>query len=308
MMRENILRTLLYYDIFGHPLKPEEVFTFIPKNSIPKPEVIKMIRTFSADSSSEFAFKDGYIYVKPNDHYVERRRSREKYSRKMWLAARFVTHIIKRFPFVRAVFITGSLSKNSSTNASDLDFMIVTSSGRLWVSRTLLMLFKKVFLLNSYKYFCLNYFISERNLEIPERNIFTATEIAYLKATFNTGLLWEFIRANSWIKNYFPNYEFFDPGLHNAGFKVNNRKSILQKLLEIPFRGRLGSKLDHYFKDLTSQYWNKKYYNLDESERSQMFTTTPEVSKAHPANMQKLILSSYLKRLQTFQLEPFADG
>jgi hypothetical protein len=120
--------------------------------------------------------------------------------------------------------------------------------------------------------------------------------------------LWEFIRANSWIKNYFPNYEFFDPGLHNAGFKVNNRKSILQKLLEIPFRGRLGSKLDHYFKDLTSQYWNKKYYNLDESERSQMFTSTPEVSKAHPANMQKLILSSYLKRLQTFQLEPFADG
>jgi len=120
--------------------------------------------------------------------------------------------------------------------------------------------------------------------------------------------LYEFIRVNSWIKDYFPNYEFFDPQLHGAGFEVNNRSSLLQRLLELPLKGRLGSKLDRYFRNLTSGYWKRKYNDLDELERSQMFTTTSEVSKAHPHNMQKLILSSYRERLQAFKLNINTDG
>src|SRR5207253_11478070 len=129
-----------------------------------------------------------------------KRIEKEKHSKKMWRMAAMMTHIIKRFPFVRAVMITGSLSKNSSDKRSDLDFMIITEPKRLWIARTILMLFKKIFLFNSYKYFCLNYYITSDNLEIEEKNIFTATEIAYVKATYNTRLMEDFIKANMWIK------------------------------------------------------------------------------------------------------------
>jgi predicted nucleotidyltransferase len=101
----------------------------------------------------------------------------------MWKLAGIVTHVIKRFPFVRGVFVTGSLSKNSSDSSSDLDFMVITRKGRLWIARTLLMLFKKIFLLNSYKYFCINFLLSEDNLEIEDKNVFTATEVMTVKAT-----------------------------------------------------------------------------------------------------------------------------
>ena len=302
-VKENILRTLLYYDIFSHPLKPEEIFIFLPQNSVPKNEIIKLIKDLSTDSDSKFAECSGYVYVKPNEHYIEIRRKKEKCSRRMWRMARIMTHIIKRFPFVKAVFISGSLSKNSSEEISDIDFMVVTKSGRLWVARTFLMIFKKIFLLNSYKYFCLNYFITEDNLEIKFKNVFTATEVAYIKSTFNTELMNEFVMANKWIKEYFPNYKFLDPYLHSAGFKVNNRKSIFQKLLEIPFSGSWGNKLDDYFKEKTAGFWKKKYCNIDEKDRCVMFRTAKNESTAHPGNMQKTILTKYCERLKQFNLE-----
>lgn len=302
-VKENILRTLLYYDIFSHPLKPEEIFIFLPQNSVPKSEIVKLIVDFSSDTDCKFAQSSGYVYVKPNEHYIELRRRKEKCSRKMWRMARLMTHIIKRFPFVRAVFISGSLSKNSSEEISDIDFMIVTRKERLWISRTLLMLFKKIFLFNSYKYFCLNYFVTEDNLEIPFKNVFTATEIAYIKATFNNELMKKFVLTNKWIKEYFPNYEFLDPYLHSAGFKVNNRKSLMQFILELPFSGSWGSKLDDYLKNKTEGFWKKKYTKLPEEDRKLLFRTERNVSTAHPGDMQRSILARYCEKLKQFNLE-----
>jgi predicted nucleotidyltransferase len=302
-VKENILRTLLYYDIFSHPLKPEEIFIFLPKNSVSKSQIIDMIRDFSLENENSFAESEGYVYVKPNEHYIQLRKKKEKCSRRMWRMARFMTHIIKRFPFVRGVFISGSLSKNSSEEISDIDFMVVTKKGRLWISRTLLMLFKKIFLLNSYKYFCLNYFITEDNLEIPFKNVFTATEVAYIKSTFNSGLMRSFVLANKWIKEYFPNYEFLDPYLHSSGYEVNNRKSYLQKIWELPFLFKATDKLDDYLRVKTSGHWKKKYNKVHEQERSIMFRTAQNVSTAHPGNMQKTILTKYCEKLKKFNLE-----
>ncbi len=302
-VKENILRTLLYYDIFSYPLKPEEIFIFLRRNSLPRKQMYDLIKDFSSDSECNFAECRGYVYVKPNEHYVDLRKTKEKCSLRMWRIARAMTHIIKRFPFVRAVFVTGSLSKNSSAEISDIDFMVVTERGKLWISRTLLMLFKKIFLFNSYKYFCLNYFVTEDNLEIPFRNIFTATEIAYIKSTFNTGLMRKFVMSNRWIKDYFPNYEFMDPYLHSAGLKVNNRESVIQKIFELPFTGSWGNKLDSYLKDKTERYWRKKYTELADEDRKLLFRTEQNVSTAHPGDMQRTILARYCEKLKQFNLE-----
>lgn len=302
-VRKNILRTLLYYDIFSHPLKPEEIFIFLPKNSMPKSKVLGMIVDFSSEKESAFALKDGFVYVKPNDHYVSRRILKENYSHRMWRIARIMTHIIKRFPFVRAVFISGSLSKNSADKISDVDYMIVTSKGRLWIARTLLILFKKIFLFNSYKYFCLNYFITEDNLEIPFKNVFTATEVAYIKTTFNTDMMHDFVMANKWIKDYFPNYIFLDPYLHSSGFKVNNRRSLLQKLLEVLFKGRWADKLDKRLLEKTSLHWKNKYLSLNENDRNLLYRTEPNVSTVHPGDMQRTILNKFNEKLRQFNLE-----
>lgn len=301
-LKKNILKTLLYYDIFSHPLRSEEIFSFLPRNSIAKHDVTSFLKENASAGSVPFAEKDGYYYIKPAVNNVSKRIEKENYSQKMWKRAALVTHIIKRFPFVRAVMVTGSLSKNSSDTTSDLDFMLITAKNRLWLARTLLMLYKKIFFLNSYKFFCINYYITEDNLEITERNIFTATEIATIKATYNSGLMHEFIKQNDWVKDFFPNYVLCDPMLHTSGCTVNNRKSKIQRIIEFFFPAKLASLLDKKLMNMTRNHWKKKYPHINKDERNHMFKSTENVSKTHPGNMQKKILNMYNQKLQEFNL------
>jgi hypothetical protein len=301
-IKKNILKTLLYYDIFSHPLNGDEIFSFLPENSVSKERVMSVLSTTAAEENSNFGEKDGYYYVQPKAENVVKRKSKEEYSKKMWRAAWRVTHIIKRFPFVRSVLITGSLSKNSSDRTSDLDFMLITAKDRLWIARTLLMLFKKIFLLNNKKYFCINYLLTEDYLEIEDKNFFTATEVAHIKSTYNTALMYRFIESNSWIKQYFPNYTMLDPALHTAGCKTQNRRSILQKITEALIPRRLAEKLDHKLMNKTIEHWKRKYSYLEESERNFRLRSTRKVSKSHPNSVHSTILNSYSENLRKFDL------
>lgn len=301
-LERNILRVLLYFDIFSHPLKPEELYIFLPQNSITLSEFIKQLNIIADDKESQINQKDGYYFSGDNYHYSSIRNYRESFSRKHWKMARVMTHIIKRFPFVRAVFITGSLSKNSSSKASDIDFMIITQKDRLWVARTMLMSFKKLFLFNKYKYFCINYSITENHLEVEDKNIYTAIEIVTSKATFNSILLNKFINSNLWLNNFLPNYSYNSSTLHTTDFIPNNRASFLQRVAELCFPVSLTNKLDKALQIKTHEYWKKKHNNLPELDREQMFRTKEGVSKVHPGNMQHKILGTYNNKLKEFNL------
>ena len=63
---------------------------------------------------------------------------------------------ISKFPYIENVSISGALSKNYYNNDGDIDFFLITQPNRLWIARTLLIIYKKMFLLNSRKYFCVN--------------------------------------------------------------------------------------------------------------------------------------------------------
>ncbi len=301
-LQKDITKTLLYYDIFSHPLSGDEIFSFLPHNTVTKSEVKAILAKTVSSGKAHFSEKDGYYFIKPSIENVNRRKEKEFCSKKMWKRAEYVTHIIKRFPYVRAVMVTGSLSKNSSDKNSDIDFMLITKPGRLWITRTLLMLFKKLFLFNSYKFFCINYIITEDKLEISDKNVFTATEIATIKAAYNSALMNKFIKNNSWVTEYFPNYKLCDPMMHTSGCKVNEKVSILQAIAEFIIPVKLATLLDKKLMYFTRNHWKKRYPHLNDEERNLMFRSTENVSKTHPGNMQKKILELYSERLKQYNL------
>jgi predicted nucleotidyltransferase len=262
-----------------------------------------MLDLFAKDSDNSFGEREGYYYVKPNDGNIDKRLEREKYSGRIWKAAWLVTHFIKRFPFVRAVMVTGSLSKNSSDRTSDLDFMIITAPGRLWIARTLLMLFKKIFLLNSYKYFCINYYVTEDNLEVEDKSMFTAIEIATIKGTYNSALMNRFVEKNRWLNEYFPNYVLCDPNMHKAGCSVTEKRSIIQAVSEALIPAYFAEKLDIWMMNKTIAHWNRKYSYLDDDERNFRLRSTRNVSKAHPDSVHSIILNTYNAKLKQFNLK-----
>jgi len=195
-----IIRTLLYFDIFDHPLHGTELYELLS---------VKVSReVFEQDLSELTEMKrvgnsSDYFYIPEGRHTIDDRLVKLNRAIKYHRIARFVSGIIFRHPFVRGVFISGSLSKSTISHRDDIDYFVIAEPGRVWVCRAFLMLFKKVFLLNSKKYFCINYFIDTDNLEIQEKNLFTATELAFLKPLINAELYAAFMDANRWVKNLF---------------------------------------------------------------------------------------------------------
>lgn len=139
-------------------------------------------------------------------------------------------------------------------------------------------------------------------MEIEIRNIYTAIEIATLKAIYNKPLLDEFISKNMWIKDYFPNYDPADPVLHSGSAYSGEKTSYLQRFCELFFAASFGDKLDDYLNRKTIRHWNKKYRHLEDSERNFRLKSTSTESKVHPNSVQKTILNLYTEKLKQFGL------
>ena len=297
VFEEYILRTLLYYEIFDHPLSLDELFQLFPKNSLSKSQFLNNIVALVREK--KVMESNGMYQASGNAKDLsEIRNKRELYARKQLVIAKIMKHVIRRFPFVRGVFLSGELSKHVATQKSDIDFVIVTSQKRLWVCRTLLILFKKTFLFNSKKYFCLNYFVSENNLEVEEHNYYTATEIAHLKPLSNFPLFLKFMNTNSWIKTYFPNYSLYE----FVKEEPSEYSSWLQEVLEIFFPIRLTDSLDIFLMNTMKKIWANRYPQYDERARERTFKSTNNESRAFVGNFGEKILTLYQTKLELHNL------
>ena len=294
-LRDEVLRTLLYYDIWSYPLTAKELYTFLPMNSITfdqfKDRLVKEI------DGRDLHEHNGFYYVQGRTSaVVQDRQRRANHAKRMWYMARLAMHVIKRFPFVRAVFVSGDLSKNATHATSDVDFFILTEPERLWIARSMLIVFKKVFLFNKKKFFCLNFFSTTNNLELKEQNIFLATEIATLKPLFNRVLFNQYLEANSWTRDYFPNFDL----AHISLPKTNERASVIQKLLEFPFRFFNAGRLDEILMNKMERIWEKRYPEYNEETRKRIFKCTRQESRAYVGDFESKILAQYEQRLKDF--------
>ncbi len=294
-LHADILRTLLYYDIWHHPLTAGELYSFLPSNSISPDEFNHLLE--NAISQDSILHDEGYYFVRGKTNAViQFRRQKERHARSMWRMAGLATRVIKQFPFVRAVFVSGDLSKNVTNSKSDVDFFILTEPGRLWITRTLLISFKKIFLFNSKKYFCINYLSSTDHLVFDEQNLFTATEIATLKPLYGSALFSRYLEANKWIRSYFPNFSIRVIAMP----QFNDRVGLFQRLLEWPFRFIDAEQLDIKLMNKMQAIWRKRYPDFDEETHARIFRCTRDESRAYIGNFQEKILALYEQRLKQF--------
>lgn len=193
-----VLKIMLYFDIFNYPLTLNEIYLF----SNTSKEKIKEILSHLIQENKIFKLTNFYSLTNEID-IANRREKGNSLAKKIMKTAKKVSKFISQFPFVEAVFLSGSLSKGYFGEEDDIDYFIVTKPNRVWLSRTLLIAFKKIFLLNSKKYFCVNYFMSTNALEIKEKNRFTATEFATLIPMSGNGVYKDLQTENPWVFRLF---------------------------------------------------------------------------------------------------------
>ncbi len=210
-----VIQTLRYFEFFEHALYGEEVHKYLAIKSTREELFIALDHM---GKTGEILSKDGLYAL--NKGHIELRLKHIKRNRKMMKAAKRVGAFIHRFPYVRGVYLSGSLSKHGITGKDDdLDFFIITKAGRVWAAKLLLIAFKKIVLLNNEKYFCINLLMSEDELVLNKKNIYIATEAASLVPLTNEPLLHSFLAANPWVQIQFPNLKSTPKKERRKGFK-----------------------------------------------------------------------------------------
>lgn len=288
---QNILKTLGYFDLFQYPLTGEEIYLF---NSA---EVTHTAVKIALEEliGNKSVFKIGEFYSLHNNYSLaERRRNGNQLAAEHLITARRVAKFLYRFPYVKGIAVSGSLSKNFATDKTDIDFFIITATNRLWIARTCMHLYKKLtFLRGRQNWFCMNYYVDENAMEIPEKNIFTAVEIVTLLPMHGKDCLDEFIEKNKWTDSFFPLKRF------NNTVSTDFKKGWLGKLLERIFAGRLGDYTDTRLMRITEKRWQKKVQNHQLNSRGGHLGMSIDrhFSKPDPKNFQAKVLRAYYEKV-----------
>lgn len=290
-LRRSVLRTLAYYDIFSYPLTANEIYYNLGENHISIKDVENVLQKLS-DENIVYR-KEHFYQLNNNEELVKRRYKGNELAEKRLQTAQKVSSLISRFPFIRGIMLSGSISKGYMEEDSDIDYFVVTYPDRVWITRLVLMMFKKIFLFNSKKNFCINYFVDYENLEIHEKNVFTATEIMTLMPTFGKDCYEKFYEQNLWIKNFFPNF----PKRDTSGI-LNRKNGLVKTSLEKILSKKFGNKLDDFSMALFGKFYKVKYKNYDEEEFKLAFKSSKKESKHHPKFFQKRVLAEFESKLK----------
>lgn len=284
-LKTSVLNVLKYFHVFRHPLRTDEIHRFL-NTEVPHTVIAEIIYALLRDGTISQSHN---LYSLENSSQIFLKRIvGEELAKEKMKEARKSAAIISRFPFVKSVCISGSLSKGYADENSDIDFFIITSTNRLWICRTLLHLFKKLtFLVNKQHSFCMNYFIDESKLTLEEQNVFTATELATLIPAYNTCVYKNLMQHNEeWMLQLFPNYTPHDTGLtitEVRGFKL---------AIEWVFNKLWPQRLNNFLMKLTDRMWRYKWrrksYPIEDYDLA--MKTRWYVSKQHPLNYQKKVL------------------
>ena len=246
----SILKTLAYYNIFNYPLTREEIISLMDAIYSEK----EITDAFQLLEKDELIFQiDGFYSLYNAPFLVQRRKKGNEKAKGQLKVATRIAKLLSRFPYVKGVAVSGSLSKNFADEQSDIDFFIITSQNRLWISRTFMHLFKKLtYFVGKQHWFCMNYYLDEVGLELKEKNIFTAMEAVTTMPLRGDLAFSDFIVANDWTKKFFPKKTT------ELSSSKRIRTGLLKRFVETIFNNRFGNWLDDRLMKTTVRRWQKK--------------------------------------------------
>ncbi len=202
-LEAGIIRAIAYADVFDYPLTAAEIHRYLVGVATDR-EAVQSVLDHSAVVARAVERHDDYYTLPGRESIVDLRRTRSEEARRLWARAIRYGRWIAGLPFVRMVAVTGALAVDNVNGRDDIDYLIVTRRGRLWLCRAMIILLVRLARLWG-DTICPNYFLSERALSLDERSLFTAHELAQMVPLAGRGVFEQMIALNPWAASYLPN-------------------------------------------------------------------------------------------------------
>ena len=234
-----VVEAVAYADVFDWPLTPDEVHRYLPvpatRGQVDEVLARPALRRFLDGS-------DGFVKLQGRAGLVGGRRRRAAASASLWPRAIRYARLVASLPFVRLVAITGSLAVDAAEGSADVDLLVVTEDGRLWLSRAMSMGVVRVAALDRLR-LCPNYLLAESALRIEDRSLFTAHELVQMVPVADSPAYGELLRQNAWFRDFLPNSEPRPP--LSAG-RLGRAETPWRRIAEAPLRSTLGDRIDRW--------------------------------------------------------------
>lgn len=236
-----IMRTVLYGDIFHFAMTPAEIHHYLIHDTSTPYESIEHALKHSAFLSAHLIIEGDYVACHEHPHLISLRREREVIAGALCKKAIGWGHWLAALPFVRMVAVTGALAmRNPSNMHDDIDYLLVTTAGRVWLARAFAIAVVRLGALRGVT-LCPNYVLAENTLEQSRRDLYIAHEVAQMLPLYGQSICETLREQNRWIGHHLPNATHpFYPTAHRP---LGARK-IVKTALEWVLGGRLGDWLE----------------------------------------------------------------
>jgi len=131
-VREAIVRTCAYFDLFQFPLTVTELHRYLIAGTSCS---YKDVQQGIEQNSLPLEYASGHWCVRGSRAALRERHRRYMHAHKKFARARRVTRILSRLPFVRMVAVCNSLAYHNARAESDIDFFIVARRRGVWLAR-----------------------------------------------------------------------------------------------------------------------------------------------------------------------------
>ena len=224
LLEQAILKTVAYGDIFQYPLTEEQIHRYLIGMKSSPHAVRNALRT-SRNLAESLSHYWPFYLLCGQETIVQTRLQRADKARRLWPKAIAYGRLIARLPFVRMVAVTGALTMNNVDEGADIDYLIVTSPGRLWLCRLMVVALVKCAGLRGVT-LCPNYLLSEHALVFPDKTLYAAHELVQMVPLHGMAVYQRMLQANRWTEQFLPNAAS-QPFLSYIG-PGEERESIIQ--------------------------------------------------------------------------------
>ncbi len=284
---EAVGATVVYADLFDFALDDAEVH----RNLIGEP-------TSGAETAEAIAAAleralvtrtDGYLTLPGRGYLSAVRRRRAQTAADLWPLARRFGGLLAALPFVRMVGVTGSLAAGNPDDRADLDYLIVSQPGRLWLVRAGAILIVRAAAAVGAR-LCPNYIVSTRALALAHHDLYTAHELLQLVPLAGPTVYRRLRALNTWADQMLPNRSRGDALPPPASFAVRLGRGVGERLLG----GKLGDYLDGW-------EYRRKAPRLAEAGSAEF---SPDVCEGHYGAHRERVLARFVERCRASGIVP----
>jgi hypothetical protein len=231
-----VLATVLYGDLFDHPLTVDEIHRYLV--GVACPDRRELERAVEALDGRYLGSGEGFVFWRGREAMIEVRRRRTRLAAERWPPARRFARWLGWVPFLRMVAVCGSQAVDNGDDDGDVDLFLITEPGRLWLVQSMTMVLRRFGRLLGIDV-CPNYLLTTGALEIEERSLYAAREAAQAVPLWGLSAYARFREANRWIDGFLPQL-----AIGQRPVPEPRPRHLLTALLERLLGGRAGDLAD----------------------------------------------------------------